>query len=130
MSVTLYDPEAPMAAGDWLALAETERLRLAQNYHVQSKIKAPRMKAHAAVHVIVENQIATGYGPTRRAVERLVAGGLTRHEAIHAVGTVVVRAAHQLTASSDPEFHDTHQKRMGAAIDSLTVESWKALGLA
>jgi uncharacterized glyoxalase superfamily protein PhnB len=73
MSVTRYDAKAPMPSSNWLALSETERLRLARNFHVQSRIKAPRMTAHAAIHVMVENQIAIGYGPTRRAVGRLVA---------------------------------------------------------
>lgn len=119
-----------MPSSDWLALSETERMRLAQNFHVQSRIKVPRIKAHAAILVIIENQIAIGYAPTKPAVERLMAGGLSRHEALHAVGSVVARAAHELRISTDPEVHRTHQERLGADIDSLTVESWKGLGLA
>jgi len=129
MSISYYDAESPMPPDEWLALPEAERLRAAQNYHVQSQIKVPSMQAHAAIHVIVENQLATGYGPSQRAIERLRTGGLSRHEAIHAIGSVVARTVHELTASSDPAVHGTHQERMGAAIDALTVESWKKLGL-
>ena len=45
------------------------------------------------MHVIVENQLAINDPPeVRPTLKRLVEGGLTRHEAIHAIGSVVAEA--------------------------------------
>ena len=53
----------------------------------------PRPRLHAAVHAVVETQLASGAPPeTRRALERLLAGGLPRHEAVHAIGLIVANA--------------------------------------
>jgi hypothetical protein len=55
-----YDPLVPPDPAAWLALEEAERLALAEAYHVRKRIKLPSVKAHAVLHVIVENQIAEG----------------------------------------------------------------------
>jgi hypothetical protein len=44
---------------------------------------------HAAIHVAVENQIAMGVELVGETVARLVAEGLDRHEAIHAIGALL-----------------------------------------
>ena len=121
MSLSFYDPEATPDATEWLALAESERMRLTRAHHRASGVKLPNAKVHAAVHVVVENQIATGFGPTCRAMERLQTQGLTRHEATHAIGTVIASFSHELTTAPQPDFN----KRMHAAIDALSAEQWK-----
>jgi hypothetical protein len=46
---------------------------------------------HVTVHQTVENQIATGDPPeTAQTVEALMQAGLSRHEAVHRVGSVVL----------------------------------------
>jgi hypothetical protein len=42
----------------WLELHEQERIFLTETYHRVARIKLPNMTAHAALHAIVENQIA------------------------------------------------------------------------
>ena len=45
---------------------------------------------HAALHSVVENQIAEELQTVRETVARLQAEGLSRHDAIHAVASVLV----------------------------------------
>jgi hypothetical protein len=50
-------------------------------------------KLHGLAHVMVENQIALGDPPVpaiREALVRLMGEGLDRHDALHAVGSVVM----------------------------------------
>jgi hypothetical protein len=48
-------------------------------------------KLHGVAHVIVEKQVAMGDPPAaREALARLMGEGLDRHDALHAVGSVVM----------------------------------------
>lgn len=48
------------------------------------------MNLHALAHVIVENQLAEDLPEARRALERLLGEGLDRHDAIHAIASVLM----------------------------------------
>jgi hypothetical protein len=125
MRATHYDPDKAPDPKEWLALDEHERIRLAKNYHVARRIKLPNAKAHAVFHAIVENQIAEGFGPSCRAVERLQGEGLTRHDAIHAIASVLANSIFESqknpTAMSEPE----RQRALNQAIDALSAASWR-----
>lgn len=88
-----YDADHAPDPRAWLATAFAARARGVRRYHERAAVDHPQVRSpelHAAVHVAVENQIALGRpAATARAVERLVAAGLPRHEAIHRVGAVV-----------------------------------------
>jgi hypothetical protein len=85
--VKRYDPLQAPEPEEWLSLDESERIRLAAEYHRRARIRLPNRKVHAVFHVIAENQIATGDEiPVRRTLVRLMEEGLDRHEAIHAIG--------------------------------------------
>lgn len=127
MSSTFYDPDKTPEPKEWLALPEGERIRMAHSFHQAARIKLPNVKLHAAIHVAIENQIATGYGPTCRAMDRLQEQGLTRHEAIHAIGNVLAHVIYELSSSGSEPKLDVNQ-RMDAAIDALTASDWKANG--
>lgn len=121
-SATFYDPQRAPDPREWLDLSEADRRRLTRSFHQAARIKLPNSKLHTAIHTAVETQIANGDGPSCKAVERLQAGGLTRHEAIHAVGGVVVRFVQELSSPpSQPDFN----QRMSLAINALTAQSWK-----
>ncbi|MCK1378669.1 hypothetical protein IVB33_11685 [Bradyrhizobium sp. 24] len=45
---------------------------------------------HAVIHTIMENQLADAELPVRGTAQRLMSEGLDRHEAIHAIGSVLV----------------------------------------
>jgi len=125
MPRSFYDPENAPDASEWLGIDEHERIRLARNYHEVARIKVPNVKAHAAIHAAVENQIATGFGPSCRAIQRLQKEGLTRHEAIHAIGSVLAAFIHELS-NADAASRVDFQSRMNTAIEALTAAKWRA----
>jgi len=56
-----YDPETAPDTAEWLDLEEEERIRRVSDYHRHAKIKLPNLTIHAALHAVVENQIAEGW---------------------------------------------------------------------
>lgn len=86
-----YDADhAPPA--NWLDDDETARAAAVEVYHrsLSNHPATPNARLHALMHVIVENQLAADQPvEVRPTLERLVEDGLTRHEAIHAIGSVV-----------------------------------------
>jgi hypothetical protein len=125
MAETFYDPQSAPEPQEWLALTEAERRRLTRSFHQSARIKLRNSKLHAAIHTAVETQIATGYGPSCRAIKRLQEQGLTRHEAVHAIGGVLDRFLQEL---SNPPSQPDFDRRMSAAIEALTAEAWKEAG--
>src|SRR5439155_17972527 len=92
-----YDPLVPPSPEEWESIDEAERIRLAGEYHRRARIRLPNVRVHAVFHVIVENQIALGdETPVRRTMARLMSEGLDRHEAIHAVGSVLAAHMHEV----------------------------------
>jgi hypothetical protein len=86
-----YDPDRKLDVEAWLDLDEDERMSLIMDYHRRARIKLPNAKMHAIVHTIVENQAALGSGyVVAETLERLMGEGFDRHEAIHAVGSVLM----------------------------------------
>lgn len=87
-----YDANEPPASAQWLAHDESMRILAVEAHHreLAAHPDMPNPRLHALTHVIVENQLAVDQpGEVRPTLERLLAGGLTRHEAIHAIGSVV-----------------------------------------
>jgi DNA repair ATPase RecN len=106
-----------------LALDEQERIDLAEEHHRIANIKLPNLQAHAALHAIVESQIAQNLESVVRAMTRLTAGGLSRHEAIHAIASVLAEHIYEL---SDPAVNENNSASIyNAAIERLTARSWR-----
>ena len=76
-----YDPDRPPRPDAWLAIDEGKRLELADAYHRGLKLPAPHARLHAAIHVVVENQLAIGETTVVETLARLRGEGLSRHEA-------------------------------------------------
>jgi hypothetical protein len=91
-----YDAERAPEPSGWLASGQPERVGAVEAFHAASKAPHPvveRPRIHAALHVVIEDQIARNDPPeTARAVARLVAAGWTRHDAVHAAGQVASAA--------------------------------------
>lgn len=120
-----YDPDVVPDAAAWLALDEDDRIMLAQAYHRRAGIEVPNQKVHAMIHVVVENQIALGEElPVRRAIDRLMTEGLDRHEAVHAVGSVLAVYLTDLLNADTPQ--PAKLQDYNAAVERLTAESWRA----
>jgi hypothetical protein len=122
--VKVYDPDIEPDAQGWLKLDEQQRIDLAQQYHRSIAARSPNAKAHAVFHVVVENQIAGGLEPVQRAMKRLTNEGLSRHEAVHAIGAVLAEHLNELMRSNDNAFAESAQARYNAAVERLTVKEW------
>ena len=125
MTGTLYEPERAPDPREWLALDESERIRLVKNYHVAARIKTEKLKLHALYHMIVENQIATGFGPTCHAVKRLQKEKLTRHDALHVVASVIAQFMHDSMRGKVSASVQHAQQDLNARIEALTADSWR-----
>ena len=120
-----YDPQVTPEPGLWLGLDEQERLAAILAWHEASSDPhppAPKPSLHAAMHAVVENQIAAN-SPAHVGVtlSRLREGGLTRHEALHAIGSVVAdfmqRALTQGGAFDEGAY--------SGALDALDPGDWR-----
>jgi len=96
-----YNPLKALDPAEWLAMDEGERIALVQEYHRRAKVRLPNQIAHAAIHAVVETQIAGHEVPAREALERLMIEGLDRHDAVHAIGSVLAGHIHKLTTHSE-----------------------------
>jgi len=78
------------------------------------------------MHVVVENQLALNDEPVVRALARLMKEGLSRHDAVHAIGCVVAEEIYDLLKQEDPA--DTVRARYYVAVERLTAATWRAKG--
>jgi hypothetical protein len=116
-----YDPSAPPDPQRWLGLTEDERIDVVLRHHRRTKVKLPAPRMHAALHVMVENQLAEGYEAAVAALARLTASGLQRHEAIHAIASVAIVQMHASMQGGAQVFDTAAYDRELAA---LTAERW------
>ena len=118
-----YDPDRTPNPEEWLALDEQLRIRLAEEHHRLARIKLPNLKAHAVFHAIVENQLAENLESVARAMARLTAEGLTRHDAVHAIASVLAEHIHDpFNAKGDAS---NSQAIYNAAVERLTAKGWR-----
>lgn len=117
-----YDPDRAPNPEQWLALDERERIHLAEEYHRAKRIKLPNAAAHAVFHAIVENQLAENLEPVVRAMARLTAEGLSRHESIHAIASVLAEHINELFSGKADEQHSAAV--YCAAVERLTARAW------
>jgi hypothetical protein len=120
--VTRYDPlDAPDPLA-WLATDEHERQRLIEDYHRRQGTTLPDAKAHALIHLAIEGQIAADAPDVRAALQRLIAEGLDRHEAVHALSFVFVEFMHDAASGkSEAECKATYATKL----QKLTAEGWR-----
>jgi hypothetical protein len=118
-----YDPLEAPELEEWLAIDEAERIQLARDYHRRARVRLPNEKLHAVLHVVVENQIALGDEmPVQSTVQRLMTEGLDRHEAIHAIASVLAEFMHDLV--NKPGSSKDSNQAYFAALQRLTAEGW------
>jgi hypothetical protein len=121
-----YDPDIPPLPKEWLALDDDERTFLVEQYHRDARIKLPKRAraVHAVIHTVVENQLALeDQVIVRDTLSRIVSEGLTRHEAIHAIGSVLVAYFHERFNEEQPASED--HSGYYASLKDLTAEKWR-----
>jgi len=120
-----YDPDRDLTADEWLDLDEQERMILVEDYHRRHRIRMPDVEAHAVVHTIVENQLALGEPVVVATFARLRHEGLDRHDAIHAIGSVLASQLQSLLTNpkkSQPQPAERYHK----ALRRLSAAKWRA----
>jgi hypothetical protein len=115
-----YDPDKPTDPGEWLALDEMEQQLIVERYHKRAGVTLPSARMHAIMHAAIETQVADGRASAVKALERMLAEGLSRHDGIHALGSVL--AKHMYAVMKDMEPFD--DKAYDADLDALSAESW------
>ncbi|MGQ0683718.1 DUF1186 domain-containing protein [Bradyrhizobium sp.] len=120
-----YDPLVEPDAATWLAAGEQTRIDVVEHYHRRHGIDLENSTVHAVFHAIVENQIAEGdRWPIRRALLRLMAEGLNRHDAIHAIGSVLASHIHDLFRADKPPPGAEVNEAYFSEVERLTAEDW------
>jgi hypothetical protein len=121
--LTKYDPDHPPDPARWLAQKEMELLDIVERYHKRAGVMLLNPRQHAALHVMVENQVALGgQTPVSAAVDRLMGEEMSRHDAIHAIGAVLDKHVHRAHATNTPVSREAYYDDIRA----LTKESWLA----
>jgi hypothetical protein len=117
-----YHPDRSQNATWWCALTEEERIDFVRDHHRRAGVQLPNAKLHAVTHVVIENQVLLGdETPVASALERLMHEGLSRHDAIHAIGSVLAPVIFEILRGdlqSDP--NPVYYQRLR----ELTAESW------
>ena len=121
-----YDPEVQPNAEAWLELDEQDRISLAERFHLRSKIDLPNLNAHAVFHAIVENQFALGVESVARAIPRLLNQGLSRHDAVHAVASVLADHLYEQSTANTEDTAAVVQARYDSAVERLNAKEWLA----
>ena len=119
-----YNPEHAPVGNEWLEIDEDERLTLVEQYYRDARIRLPKSarRVHATMHTIVENQLALNDEPVVKALDRLMREGLTRHDALHAIGCLVSEQIYDILKHN--ETPDASKARYYAAIEQLTAAAW------
>jgi hypothetical protein len=120
-----YDAERGPEARAWLELSEGERIDEVEAYHERALPpvrRPPSARAHAALHVVVETQLASGSPPeAQQALSRLTRDGMSRHDAIHAIAFVL--SEHMRRVVQEHESFDLGA--YGAELGGLTEATWR-----
>jgi Domain of unknown function (DUF1841) len=128
MTIDQYDPSEPPDPQAWLALDEAERIRLIKAWHdAADAAQGERPDMHAVFHAIVENQIALGDPPMVAVkLRQLLARGLDRHEAVHAISSVL---AERLRLAARPGHQAGNESPLyEAALRRLNARRWMRPG--
>jgi hypothetical protein len=122
--VAEYNPLVEPDPGQWLSVDEEERVALVVDYHGRAGVELPNEYLHAVIHAVVENQaLLSDEIAVRDALSRLTKEGLDRHEAIHAVGSVLATHIWELLGGGGTRALDPNAAYL-SEIRALTAQKW------
>ena len=121
-----YDPRQAVDAEVWNASDDDAKLEAVLRFHRRERHPLPkdRARAHALFHIVIENQIAMGGEYVAQAVlERLIGEGLDRHQAVHAMASVMTDHVYNASKWGGPgaEFGGEYTRKL----TQLTAEGWR-----
>lgn len=117
-----YDPAIPPDPRGWLALGEEERRRLIEDYYRREGGIGGSPEAVARVHEIIETQLAEQVTPVKAAFVRLRDNGLSRQEAIRAIGSVLATRIRRIDNPED--LASAPNRDYFSALEALTADRW------
>jgi hypothetical protein len=94
-------------------------------YHRRKKITLPNSQLHAVIHVVVENQLALGDEMVVNTLARLQGEGLSRHDALHAIGAVLAENLYELMQEGETSTGAPYQRYL-ERLQRLTARNWQA----
>ena len=124
----VYNPDIAPDPSAWREMDEQKRIQLIEIYHKRERIRLPNVRAHATFHAIVENQIVENVPAVVSAMSRLAKQGLSRHDCIHAIGSVLAEHLHELMTSNANDSHEVTNARYAAAVERLDGKAWLQSG--
>lgn len=120
-----YDPGIGPDPVLWGSLSDEEKQRAVADYVERFETHGDAGLSHAMTHVIVEDQVSLGdETPVAGVLHRLVNEGLNRHEAIHAIGSVLEKEVANLSSGGGQIDNDRYFEQLG----DLTAVRWLARG--
>jgi hypothetical protein len=119
-----YNPDTSPTPTDWLRTDEGDRIELVSAFHRRKKIQLPNAQLHAVIHVVVENQLALGEETVVMTLSRLQGEGLSRHDAIHAIGSVLAENLYEMM-QRDASTGAPYQRYL-ERLKRLTAKNWRA----
>lgn len=120
-----YDANEQPDPDVWLELDETERLDSVSDYHRHTGVQLETPELHAMAHVVVENQVALGEATSvPEALDRLINEGLDRHDAVHAIGSVLMKTVFDAVHERDDGSDINAKYRQELA--TLTAANWRS----
>jgi len=119
-----YEANDQPHSATWLELDETERVDAVMDYHRRAKL-IWKTSSFTMTHVVVENQVALGEATAVPAtLNRLMHEGLDRHEAIHAVGSILMTIVFDVLQA--PDAGGDINARYSRELTTLTGAGWRS----
>ncbi|MFN3762747.1 MAG: DUF1841 family protein [Anaerolineae bacterium] len=122
-----YNPLVAPDPKEWLEMDENRRVQMVLDYHLEAGIRIPNPYLHAVIHAAVENQAALGdETPVEQTLRRLMDEGLDRHDAIHAVGSVLLNHIWNFLQGGGPADDSDPNVAYFEEVRQLTAQKWIA----
>jgi hypothetical protein len=123
-----YDADRDPGPNTWLGLDEDTKIDLVVAYHRRHRPWTPRVRLHATFHTIVENQVAANEPVVVETLQRLRNEGLSRHDAVHAIGSVLAAQVYDALKREQPDAGKDLNEVYATELRKLTAESWHNAG--
>ena len=95
---------------------------MAEEHQQAAGVAIEKATLHAVMHTVVENRLAFRDNIVMRTLDRLMADGLDRQDALHAVGSVL--ADHRFGIISDGTEESASTDKHYRALEEPMVASW------